>query len=264
MRINKFLAQATGISRRAADAAIESGQVAVQKIQSVQNPNTADNQRPTTGQDITHDDTVIFRGRKYTLDDIETASTVTVMLNKPPGYVVSRNGQGSMTVYDLLPTEYHQLKPIGRLDKESSGLLLLTNDGALAHELTHPSRHKVKRYEATLNKPLQPLHHQMVSEYGLQLDDGLSKFQLDRLDRSKPARQVQDSPESRAHDGTNWLITMHEGRNRQIRRTFAALGYTVTRLHRVQFGGHQLDHQLNGLPLALGEYRELTTPTRSP
>ena len=225
MRINKFLAQATGISRRAADAAVASGEVMIQGT-------TANEDQPaTTGQDITANDTVIFHGRRHTLADVESEALVTIMLNKPSGYVVSRNGQGSLTVYDLLPTEYHHLKPIGRLDKESSGLLLLTSDGALAHDLTHPSRHKVKRYEATLDKPLQPLHHQMISEYGLQLEDGLSKFQLDRLDR----RQAD------THDGLDWLITMHEGRNRQIRRTFSALGYTVVRLHRVQFGDYLLD-----------------------
>jgi len=138
-------------------------------------------------------------------------------------------------VYDLLPAYYQQLKPIGRLDKESSGLLLLTNDGELAHELTHPSRHKIKRYEVTLNKPLQPLHRQMISEFGLQLEDGLSKLLLDRIEQ----------------DDLHWLITMHEGRNRQIRRTFESLGYAVTRLHRTQFG----DYLLNDLPL--GEHHKL-------
>jgi pseudouridine synthase len=148
------------------------------------------------------------------------------MFNKPRGVVVSRNGQGSRTIYDLLPPEYQRLNSVGRLDKDSSGLLLLTNDGTLAHEFTHPSRHKNKVYEVTLDKPLQPLHRQMISDHGLQLADGPSKLQLDRQ-----------------NDGNDmgWIVTMHEGRNRQIRRTFAALGYTVNTLHRTYFGPYTLD-----------------------
>jgi 23S rRNA pseudouridine2605 synthase len=147
------------------------------------------------------------------------------MLNKPVGYVCSRNGQGSKTVYDLLPPEYQQLKTVGRLDKDSSGLLLLTNDGQLAQELTHPSQQKRKVYEVTLDKPLQPLHRQMISDHGVSLEDGPSKLELERQ-----------------HDGddTKWIVTMHEGRNRQIRRTFAALGYEVIQLHRTKFGNYQL------------------------
>jgi 23S rRNA pseudouridine2605 synthase len=105
-------------------------------------------------------------------------------------------------------------------------LLLLTNDGQLAYELTHPKFIKQKVYEVTLNQPLQPLHRQMISDHGIQLDDGPSRLQLERLQEN---------------DDHAWRVTMHEGRNRQIRRTFAALGYTVTKLHRTQFGPYQLD-----------------------
>jgi 23S rRNA pseudouridine2605 synthase len=147
------------------------------------------------------------------------------MLNKPTGYVVSRDGQGSLTIYDLLPPELHSLKPIGRLDKDSSGLLLLTNDGQLAQELTHPKYQKTKIYEVTLSTPLQPLHRQMISDRGLQLTDGPSKLELERIT-----------------DGNDkdWRVHMHEGRNRQIRRTFAALGYSVQTLHRTHFGSYVL------------------------
>ncbi|PID31506.1 ribosomal large subunit pseudouridine synthase B [Candidatus Saccharibacteria bacterium] len=153
-------------------------------------------------------------------------SPVTLMLNKPAGYVCSRRPQGSSpTIYELLPDEYRTLKPVGRLDRNSSGLLLLTNDGDFAHQMTHPSFHKQKVYEVTLDTPLQPLHRQMISEFGVMLDDGKSQLWLERL-----------------HDGddTAWRITMSEGRNRQIRRTFAALGYTVTGLHRTKFGSYDL------------------------
>lgn len=208
MRINKFIAQATGISRRAADRLIEEGAVLV------------NGQLPSSGHDVGDNDTVTYDGKRLRL-----ANTRTIMLNKPAGYVVSRDGQGDPTVYDLLPAELHNLKPVGRLDKYSSGLLLLTNDGDLANQLTHPRYSKAKVYEIKLGQPLQPLHRQMISDHGVQLDDGPSRFELERL-----------------HEGNDfeWRITMREGRNRQIRRTFLALGYGITSLHRTQFGEYSL------------------------
>jgi 23S rRNA pseudouridine2605 synthase len=137
-------------------------------------------------------------------------------------------------VYELLPSELHHLKPVGRLDKNSSGLLLLTNDGRLAQELTHPSLRKTKIYEITLDKPLQPLHRQVISDHGVLLDDGPSRFELDRI-----------------KDDTTWRITMREGRNRQIRRTFAALGYEVTALHRTNFGHYKLGELVSGRYITL-------------
>lgn len=213
MRINKYLAQATGMSRRHADETIAAGRVTVNGMPAA------------LGQDISETDTMLLDGQSIAAAALQPHRTI--ILNKPADYVVSRNGQGSKTVYDLLPAEYHDLKPIGRLDKDSSGLLLLTDDGQLAHNLTHPSKQKTKVYEVTLDTPLQPLHRQMISNHGIMLDDGVSKLQLDRL-----------------HDGDDkqWQVTMHEGRNRQIRRTFAALGYTVTKLHRTRFGQYVLGH----------------------
>jgi 23S rRNA pseudouridine2605 synthase len=208
MRINKFIANATGLSRRTADQYLQQGRVLV------------NNAPPTPGQQISPADTVTLDGKSLG----NTVPKTTILLNKPAGYVCSRNGQGSQTIYDLLPKELHHLKPIGRLDKDSSGLLLLTNDGDLAHQLTHPSFQKRKIYEITLNTALTPLHQQMISDYGIQLDDGPSKLQLTKLNEARTA----------------WQVVMHEGRNRQIRRTFAALGYSVSKLHRTQFGPYQL------------------------
>jgi 23S rRNA pseudouridine2605 synthase len=213
VRLNKFIASGTELSRRAADTAIAAGKVTVNGLPAGQ------------GQDIGPDDVVALDGQEVTHSTPKT----TIMLNKPVGFVVSRQGQGSRTIYDILPSEYHQLNPIGRLDKDSSGLLLLTNDGELANALTHPSYQKRKVYEVTLNKPLQPLHRQMISDHGLQLDDGLSKLQLER--------QQDDNDLA-------WTVSMHEGRNRQIRRTFDALGYNVVKLHRLQIG----DYTLGNLP----------------
>lgn len=215
MRLNKYLAASTELSRRGADEAIAGGRV------------TVNGQAPEQGMDIGETDTVTLSGKIVR----PATGHTTILFHKPRGYVVSRNGQGSGTIYDILPVEYRNLNPIGRLDKDSSGLLLLTNDGQLAQELTHPSKQKIKIYEVTLDAPLQPLHRQMISDYGLQLDDGPSKLQLER--------QTNE-------DDTRWVVKMHEGRNRQIRRTFAAVGYTVRTLHRVQFGEYKLHNLAPG------------------
>ncbi|MDB5185989.1 MAG: pseudouridine synthase [Candidatus Saccharibacteria bacterium] len=209
MRLNKYIAQATGLSRRAADAAIAEGRVVI------------NDHSVRMGQAVESGDIVKLDGMPLSLH----LETQTIMLNKPAGYICSRDGQGGKTIYDLLPPELHHLKPVGRLDKYSSGLLLLTNDGQLAQELAHPKYQKQKTYEVRVAKPLQPLHRQMIQDNGIMLDDGVSKFALERI-----------------KDGNDneWKVVMREGRNRQIRRTFDALGYSVTRLHRTHFGTYSL------------------------
>lgn len=221
MRINKYVAQATGLSRRAADKAVAEGRVLINE------------QKASLGDTVTASDVVTLDNRPIT----PAVKPLTLILNKPIGYVVSRNGQGSQTIYDLLPEEYHQLKPVGRLDKDSSGLVLLTNDGELANQLTHPRYSKTKIYEISLDRPLEPLHQQMIGEFGVQLEDGPSRLKLQKLTDS----------------GKDWQVTMTEGRNRQIRRTFAALGYTVTRLHRTQFGDYSLGKLESGSIISIPE-----------
>lgn len=209
MRINKFVAQATGLSRRSADRVIEEGRVTI-------------NQAPASLGSMVHDgDTVALDNRRIT----PAVKTLTIMLNKPTGYVCSREGQGSKTVYDLLPSEYRQLKTIGRLDKYSSGLLLLSNDGTLAHQLTHPSYAKMKIYEVTLDRELAATDQKIITGHGVTLEDGPSAFELEPL----------------GNDAIEWRVSMREGRNRQIRRTFSALGYRVTKLHRTHFGDYLLN-----------------------
>lgn len=205
MRINKFVAAASGLSRRAADQAIADGRVRVNM--SV----------PEPGQDVTAADTITLDGQA--LHALQQHRTI--MFNKPAGYVVSRAGQGSRTIYDLLPAELHALKPVGRLDKDSSGLLILTSDGDLANRLTHPSQQKQKLYEVTLDKPLQDADRQAIGQ-GIPVENYVSRLGLAGAD-------------------TSWTVTMHEGKNRQIRRTFAARGYAVKRLHRTRFGEYVLD-----------------------
>lgn len=214
MRINKYIAASTGLSRRAADKAVQDGRVQVNEVVVM------------NAVDIQPSDKVRLDGQLLASPGSEHQ---TILFNKPKGYIVSRDGQGSRTIYDILPPELAMLKPVGRLDKDSSGLLLLTDDGQLAHELTHPSFRKTKIYEVTLDQPLQPLHRQMISEIGISLEDGVSRLGLERLEDGNDQK---------------WRITMHEGRNRQIRRTFAGVGYTVTQLHRTQFGNYALPNSL--------------------
>lgn len=222
IRLNKYIAQQLAIGRRAADDLISAGKVQV------------NGQPPQLGARVQIDDEVIVQGKR--LQVAHAPAFLYVLIDKPTGYVCSRRQQGDTpTIYQLLPPKYQHLKPVGRLDKNSSGLLLLTNDGDLAHQLMHPSFHKTKVYEVALDQPLAPLHHQMIADHGVVLPDGPSKLQLQRM---------------RDGDDTQWQVTMHEGRNRQIRRTFAALGYEVTALRRTQFGALTLA-QLGGKPLAL-------------
>ncbi len=214
-RLNKFIAHSAGLSRREADAAIESGRVKVNGI------------RAELGSQVSPDDIVILDDTKLA----ETTNYTYVALHKPAGYVCSRREQGETpTIYSLLPESQRNLKAVGRLDKDSSGILLLTDDGDFAHSMTHPKFHKSKSYNVTLDAPLAPLHHQMINDYGVQLEDGRSQLQLEKID----------------DDAKSWRITMHEGRNRQIRRTFSALGYTVVTLHRTQFGPYSLGELPSG------------------
>lgn len=205
-RLNKYLAFQLGISRREADELIEQGRVALS------------GETAKLGAQITPPVEVLVDGQPVS----ESQKHAYLLLNKPVGYVCSRRQQGdNPTIYSLLPEEYHHLKTVGRLDKDSSGLILLTNDGDFAYQMTHPQFHKVKIYEVQLDHPLEPLHQQMISDYGVMLEDGKSQFLVEKQE-------------------SGYKITMHEGRNRQIRRTFTALGYTVERLHRTTFGNYSL------------------------
>ncbi len=223
MRINKYVASATGMSRRSADTVIADLRVQINGAIA------------SAGQEVGPGDKVALDGRIIT----PAVKTITIMLNKPTGYVCSRDGQGSRTVYELLPPELHHLKPVGRLDKDSSGLLLLTNYGQLAHELTHPSFQKEKTYEVQLDKDLSKDDQKRITEEGVKLEDGISKLSI--------------APKTYNLKPKTYIILMHEGRNRQIRRTFAALGYYVTRLHRTSLGPLKLDN------LKPGTFKEVNT-----
>lgn len=209
-RLNKHLALQLGISRREADNLIEEGSVTI-------NGTTA-----TLGARFSDSDNIAVNGKDIKND---TAYEY-IVLHKPVGYVCSRRQQGDTpTIYELLPRKYHHLKPVGRLDRESSGIILLSNDGNFAFTMTHPKFAKTKIYNLRLEDELAPLHQQMINDHGIQLEDGSSTLQLERMNDT---------------DRKSWIVTMKEGRNRQIRRTFGALGYTVAKLHRTNFGNYSL------------------------
>ena len=222
MRLNKYIALATGVSRREADDLIASGVVAV------------NGEQAKLGEPVDGNAKVAVRGQSVQLPESRTV----IVLNKPVGYVCSRNAQakGVQTVYTLLPDKYKKLKTIGRLDKDSSGLIMLTDDGDLAFRLTHPKFAKTKQYLVTINKALEPLHQQMINDFGVNLPDGRSQLGLEKLNDNR----------------REWRVVMHEGRNRQIRRTFAALGYAVIKLHRTNFDNISLSG------LKPGKFIELT------
>ena len=245
VRLNKFLAERLGVSRREADEMIATGKVTIGGKPAVLGARISG--------ELDKNEEVCYNGK---IVPFET-EFLYLALNKPVGYVCSRRPQGDTpTLYEILPKEYQKLKTVGRLDKDSSGLILLTNDGDFAFQMTHPKFKKEKIYEVTLDRPLEPLHQQMISDYGVMLDDGPSKFLVvrDELAESLPrgirsryedvatspvktgARSVPRKTISQAH----YTVVLSEGRNRQIRRTFAALGYKVRTLHRTKFGKYQL------------------------
>lgn len=220
-RLNKYLAFHLGLSRREADDLISRGSVSVNGA------------KAELGGRVEEADEVSVKGKPVT----KRSAYTYLLFHKPTGYVSSRRQQGdNPTLYSLLPEEFHNLKPVGRLDKDSSGLLILTDDGDFAFQMTHPKFYKTKEYEVSVDRALEPLHQQMISDFGVQLEDGPSKLSLER----------------RSDNRKDWLVIMHEGRNRQIRRTFAALGYEVTALHRTVFGNYQLAN------LEAGKYQTFT------
>src|SRR5665213_1471959 len=185
MRINQFVAKATGLGRRKADKLILNNLITV-------------NDAPASlGQDITDKDIVKYANRVIELPYGYTK----ILLNKPVGYVCSRNGQGSKTIYDLIPQQYSKLKSIGRLDKDTSGLIVLTDDGQLAQELSHPSFSKQKIYEVKLPRDLTSDQIDKLQNGSIRLDKKTSVLKIKKIGSAL------------------YQVTLSEGRNRQIRRS---------------------------------------------
>jgi 23S rRNA pseudouridine2605 synthase len=216
VRLNAYLARAGVASRRGADELIKAGRVTV---------NGEPGQLNTFVQ--SHD-RVDVDGRR-----VELQRLAYVLLHKPAGVVTTaRDPQGRRTVVDLVPDE-PRVVPVGRLDADTTGALLLTNDGPLAHTLAHPRYGVEKTYLATVEgEPTDETLRALAD--GIELDDG----------RTAPARVRRIAP----HEIE---LTIHEGRNRQVRRMLEAVGHPVTRLHRSAYAGLSADD------LAPGAYREL-------
>jgi len=162
------------------------------------------------------------------------------MLNKPRDVLsTTRDEEGRRTVLDIIPEKYRRLRlyPVGRLDKDSTGLVLLTNDGDLAHRLTHPRFECEKEYLVYLTEKLSTDEKKQLAQ-GIRLADGMTHPAAVKGVRSTPP--------------FNYSITIHEGRKRQVRRMLAALGYRVLALKRVRLGKLKLGN------LKEGECREIS------
>ena len=221
MRLVKYLAHAGVASRRAAETLIAAGRVSVDG-EVVTDP----------ARDVGQGSRVGVDGRL--LDGPE--QRVTYALHKPVGVLsTARDTHGRPTVLGLVPAQGARLYPVGRLDADSSGLILLTNDGELANRLTHPSFEVPKTYRATLGGRAIGCEALARLRDGVALEDGLPA----------PAR-VRRVGEHEIE------LTIHEGRNRQVRRMCAAVGHPVRELVRVRFG----PLALNGL--GVGEHRRLS------
>jgi 23S rRNA pseudouridine2605 synthase len=219
MRLAKHLAHAGVASRRAAEVLVADRRVTVDGVV------VTDPARDVSGEEAIAVDGEAVRG---------PGARVVYAVHKPAGVVsTARDTHGRRTVVDLVASA-HRLYPVGRLDADTTGLILLTNDGELAHALTHPSFEVPKTYRARVEGRLEERALRALRE-GVELEDG----------RTAPARVRRIG----AHE---LELTIHEGRKRQVRRMLEAVGHRVVSLRRVAFGPLRLGE------LAAGRHRRLT------
>ena len=223
IRLNKFLANAGVCSRREADSFIETGVVSV-------------NGQVVTelGTKVKRSDAVLFHDQLVSIE-----KKVYILLNKPKDYVTtSDDPQNRKTVMDLVKGACRErIYPVGRLDRNTTGVLLLTNDGELASKLTHPQYMKKKIYHVYLNKNVTAADMRMIAD-GIQLEDG--EIHADAIEYASETDRKQVG------------IEIHSGRNRIVRRIFESLGYKVIKLDRVFFAG------LTKKNVRRGDWRYLT------
>ena len=218
IRLQKFLAQAGVASRRSSEELIVEGRVTI-------NGRVANE----LGVRVQRSDDVRVDGKR-----IRPAESQWYALHKPRGYMSTRSDpQGRRTLYDLVPPPMRRLFYVGRLDFDSEGLVLLTNDGDTAHRLLHPRYGVDREYDVELEEQVDDAALEQLRR-GVQLDDGRAR-----------ARTVR----RRGHNRV--VLTLQEGRKREVRRMFAELGYRVIRLRRVRYGPIRLGD------LPLGEWRAL-------
>lgn len=224
IRLNKAIADSGYCARRKADELISAGKVQVNgstvtEMGTKVNPKT---------------DTITILGKP-----LPKPETLYLLFHKPTGYVTSRMaGRSQKSIYELLPKEFHSVDPAGRLDQDSSGALILSNDGDFLFRITHPKFHLPKRYEIRLNDLLKPEDIKKL-QTGIKLTPENKMARITDI-TANPSRELCYQVE---------LIT---GYNRQIRRSMAALGYRVKSLHRISFGPIKLGK------LAMGSLRPLT------
>ena len=223
IRLNKFMANAGVCSRRAADELIQKGYVKV-------NGNVV----TELGTKITHSDVVEYNDKVVVLE-----SKCYILLNKPKDCVTtSDDPNGRKTVMDLVKGACDErIYPVGRLDRNTTGVLLLTNDGDLASKLTHPQYVKKKIYQVWVDKAISEEHMQQIAD-GIMLEDG--EIHADAISYVSPTDRKQAG------------IEIHSGKNRIVRRIFESLGYHVVKLDRVYFAG------LTKKDLPRGRWRYLT------
>jgi 23S rRNA pseudouridine2605 synthase len=232
MRLGKFLAHAGVASRRAAERLVFAGRVTVDG-EVVRDP----------ARDVADGAEVAVDGRSTALE----RRHVVYVVHKPAGYVSTvRDPQGRPTVVSLVPSR-ERLYPVGRLDADTTGLILLTNDGELAHRLTHPSFEVPRTYRAQVGRPPVGDAALRALRTGVELDDG----------RTAPARVRRLAPD-------RLELVIHEGRKRQVRRMCDAVGHPVVRLTRVAFGPLGLGDLAPGAHrrLTRGEVERLRRPAR--
>ncbi len=207
--LNKYVAHAGVSSRRASAILVKEGKVTVNGI-IVTDPGTK----------VLYSDTVKVNGKKVTV----SSHFVYILLNKPKDFLTTTTDpQGRKTVQKLISKATEErVYPIGRLDRNTSGVLLFTNDGDLAQKLSHPKNEMKKVYHAGLDKPLTKQHFEKIMG-GIELEDGLAK--VDEMAYADPK------------DKTQIGLEIHNGKNRIVRRIFAALGYDVKTLDRVMYAG---------------------------
>ena len=220
-RIEKILARELNEPRSRVKTLLQKGQV------------TVDGVVARAGQQVDPDTQEICLAG----EPIACRAFVYLMLNKPTGVLSATDGKGEPTVLDLVPSALRRkgLFPAGRLDKDTTGLMILTDDGALAHEILAPKKHVPKRYRVTIDIPMT---EEMVHRFaeGIELKDG----------RCQPAELTIESEDT-------GVVTLREGRYHQIKRMFGCCGATVTGLHRLSMGALRLDDTL-----APGECRPLS------
>jgi 23S rRNA pseudouridine2605 synthase len=223
-RLNKFISNAGVCSRRQADEYIKAGYVTVNNVPVLE-----------MGYKVKPGDEVKFKNKK-----IQNEKKVYVLLNKPKGYLTTTSDDRERTtVMELVSTvKGVRLYPVGRLDRNSTGVILMTNDGELAQKLSHPSGEVTKVYQVELDKKLEVKDLQAIRA-GVLLEDG--KAQVDQVDYTLPRG-----------DDRFVGIELHSGKNRIVRRIFESLGYEVQKLDRVLYAG------LTKKNLMRGKWRFLT------